>query len=73
MATEKARQWYVTEVQKIWVKYNCNPVRSMMPLFANGFVFVSFFISLRGLSEMKVLFSGGGTSLQLLIGSIDVL
>ena len=56
MEVDKARYWYTTEIQKIWAKYNCNPIKSMMPLFANGFVFVSFFISLRGLSEIKVLF-----------------
>ena len=50
---QKAREWYTTEIANIWSKHNCNPVKSMMPLFANGFVFVSFFMALRGLAEVK--------------------
>lgn len=49
----KTREWYVAEIGAIWKKHDCNPVRSMMPLVANGFVFISFFIALRGLSQIK--------------------
>jgi len=51
---ETARKRYMEETAKIWEKHDCNPMKSLMPLMANGFLFVSFFIALRGLSEIKV-------------------
>ena len=39
---------------EVWKKYNCHPLKSLMPPLAQAPIFIGFFGALRSMSEAKV-------------------
>ncbi|CAL8466931.1 g6467 [Coccomyxa elongata] len=50
----KATMEYQQRLANLWQKYDCNPFKSMLGLFAQAPLFIGFFSALRSLSAAKV-------------------
>lgn len=37
----------------VWKKYNCNPLKSMLPILAQAPIFIGFFGALRSMAAAK--------------------
>lgn len=45
---------YQQRLGNLWVKYDCNPFKSMLGILAQAPLFIGFFSALRALSAAKV-------------------
>ena len=51
---EQAQKEYMTRMTAVWAKYDCNPLKSMLPLIAQAPIFIGFFQALRSMATAKV-------------------
>ena len=40
---------------QVWIKYDCNPMKSLVGVMGQAFVFMTFFFALKTLSAAKVI------------------
>ena len=54
---------YYKEMQKVWKKYDVNPVKSFAPILINAPVFISFFFAISKMAQGVPSFESGGPSM----------
>ena len=50
---------YQRELAQVWAKYDCNPVKSFLPLLVQGPLFVCFFLAIKRMAVLPSFEDGG--------------